>query len=165
MYQHSFDTTILRSYDIRGIFGKTLDKKDAFMLGFFYGITVKNNYPKKVNPLIIIGMDGRLSSPILEANLCSGLEKSGCEIYRIGLGPTPMLYFASHYYKTDGAIQVTGSHNPKEYKGFKMVLNQDSFFGEDIKKLGKLAQKGQFKTYNGFSKHMTINDKYIERRK
>ena len=66
MYQHSFDTTILRSYDIRGIFEKTLDKKDAFMLGFFYGITVKNNNPTKVNPLIIIGMDGRLSSPMLE---------------------------------------------------------------------------------------------------
>ena len=163
MYKHSFNTTILRSYDIRGIFGKTLDSKDAFMLGFFYGITVKNNCPKKVNPLIVIGMDGRLSSPILETNLCAGLEKSGCEIYRIGLGPPPMLYFASHYYKADGAIQVTGSHNPKEYNGFKMVLNQDSFFGEDIKRLGKLAQKGHFQTYNGFSKHMTINEIYLER--
>ena len=68
-------------------------------------------------------MDGRLSSPTLEENLNSGLIKSGCEIYRIGLGPTPMLYFASHYYNADGAIQVTGSHNPKNYNGFKIVLN------------------------------------------
>ena len=128
MYKHTFDNTILRSYDIRGIYGKTLLEEDAFMLGFFFGITVRKENPRKKNPLIVIGMDGRLSSPILEEKLNKGLENSGCEIYRIGLGPTPMLYFASHYYKADGAIQVTGSHNPKDYNGFKIVLNQNSFF-------------------------------------
>ncbi len=163
MYNHIFNSTILRSYDIRGIFGETLDKKDAFMLGFFYGITVKKHTVSKPNPLIIIGMDGRLSSPILEENLNAGLEKSGCTIYRIGLSPTPMLYFASHYYKADGAIQVTGSHNPKEYNGFKIVLNQSSFFGEDIKKLGVFAKEGHSQTYKGFSKKVSINDKYIEK--
>ena len=163
MLQHTFDPTILRSYDIRGVFEKTLNKEDAFMLGFFYGITVKKKLPSKANPLIIIGMDGRLSSPILEENLNAGLEKSGCEIYRIGLGPTPMLYFASHYFKADGAIQVTGSHNPKDYNGFKIVLNQNSFFGEDIKKIGKLAKEGHSKTYMGFSKNVSVNNQYIEK--
>ena len=115
MYKHEFDKTILRSYDIRGVFQKTLNVEDAFMIGFFFGITVKNQNKHKENPLIIIGMDGRISSPILEENLNAGLEKAGCEVYRIGLGPTPMLYFASHYYNADGAIQVTGSHNPKDY--------------------------------------------------
>ena len=95
MYKHTFDKTILRSYDIRGVYEKTLNNKDAFMLGFFFGVTVKKNSPEKKNPLIIIGMDGRLSSPMLEENLNFGLVKSGCKIYRIGLGPTPMLYFAS----------------------------------------------------------------------
>ena len=163
MLQHFFDPTILRSYDIRGIYEKTLNKEDAFMLGFFYGITVKKKLPTKENPLIVIGMDGRLSSPVLEENLNAGLEKSGCEVYRIGLGPTPMLYFASHYFEADGAIQITGSHNPKDYNGFKIVLDQNSFFGEDIQKLGKLAKKGYSQTYLGFSKSVSINDQYIEK--
>ena len=163
MLQHIFDPTILRSYDIRGVYEKTLNKEDAFMLGFFYGITVKKKLPTKENPLIVIGMDGRLSSPILEENLNAGLEKSGCEVYRIGLGPTPMLYFASHFFKADGAIQITGSHNPKDYNGFKIVLDQNSFFGEDIQKLGKLAKKGYSQTYLGLSKSVSINDQYIEK--
>ena len=145
MYKHTFDKTILRSYDIRGIYGKTLTDEDAFMLGFFFGTTVRKKNPDKKHPLIIIGMDGRLSSPILEQKLNEGLENSGCEIFRIGLGPTPMLYFASNYYKADGAIQVTGSHNPKDYNGFKIVLNQNSFFGEDIQKLGHFSSKGYSK--------------------
>ena len=162
MFKHTFDSTILRSYDIRGIYGKTLKDIDALMLGFFFGITVKEKFPNKKHPLIIVGMDGRLSSPSLEEKLTEGLKNSGCEIYRIGLGPTPMLYFASNYFKADGAIQVTGSHNPKDYNGFKIVLNQDSFFGEDIQKLGHFASKGCSKTYNGFSKSVKINNKYID---
>ena len=161
MYKHTFNTTILRSYDIRGVYGKTLTKEDAFMLGFFFGITVREKNPNKKNPLIIIGMDGRLSSPILEEKLNEGLVNSGCEVYRIGLGPTPMLYFASNYYKADGAIQVTGSHNPKDYNGFKIVLNQNSFFGEDIQKLGQFANKGYSSKYRGFSKSAKINSKYV----
>ena len=162
MYKHTFDKTILRSYDIRGIYGKTLTDEDAFMLGFFFGTTVRKKNPDKKHPLIIIGMDGRLSSPLLEQKLNEGLENSGCEIFRIGLGPTPMLYFASNYYKADGAIQVTGSHNPKDYNGFKIVLNQNSFFGEDIQKLGQFSSKGYSKTYDGFSKSVEINNNYID---
>ena len=162
MYKHTFDKTILRSYDIRGIYGKTLTDEDAFMLGFFFGTIVRKKNPDKKHPLIIIGMDGRLSSPILEKKLNEGLEDSGCEIFRIGLGPTPMLYFASNYYEADGAIQVTGSHNPKDYNGFKIVLNQNSFFGEDIQKLGHFSSKGYSKTYNGFSKAVKINNNYVD---
>ena len=163
MYKHQFDQTILRSYDIRGVFEKTLNVEDAFMLGFFFGITAKDQNPPKENPLIIIGMDGRLSSPILEENLSRGLEEAGCEVYRIGLGPTPMLYFASHYFKADGAIQITGSHNPKNYNGFKIVLNQNPFFGEDIQNLGLFAQKGFAYAKKGSSKRVNINEKYIEK--
>ena len=161
MYKHTFDKTILRSYDIRGIYGKTLTDEDAFMLGFFFGTTVRKKNPDKKHPLIIIGMDGRLSSPILEQKLNEGLENSGCEILRIGLGPTPMLYFASNYYKADGAIQVTGSHNPKDYNGFKIVLNQNSFFGEDIQKLDHFSSKGCSKIYDGFSKSVDISINYV----
>ena len=163
MYKHQFDQTILRSYDIRGVFEKTLNMKDAFMLGFFFGVTAKDQNQSKENPLIIIGMDGRLSSPILEENLSRGLEEAGCEVYRIGLGPTPMLYFASHYFNADGAIQITGSHNPKNYNGFKIVLNQKPFFGQDIQNLGLLAQKGFACEKKGSSKKVNINEKYIEK--
>ena len=162
MFKHSFNNTILRSYDIRGIYEKTLTEKDAFMLGFFFGIIVREKNPEKKHPLIVVGMDGRLSSPLLEEKLTEGLENSGCEIYRIGLGPTPMLYFASNYYKADGAIQVTGSHNPKDYNGFKIVLNQNSFFGEDIQKLGHFASEGYSRTFNGFSKSVAINTHYVD---
>jgi len=163
MYKHHFDQTILRSYDIRGVFKKTLNVKDAFMLGFFFGITAKDQNQSKENPLIIIGMDGRLSSPILEENLSRGLEEAGCEVYRIGLGPTPMVYFASYYFNADGAIQITGSHNPKNYNGFKIVLNQKPFFGQDIQNLGLLAQKGFASAKKGSSKRVHINEKYIEK--
>ncbi len=163
MYKHTFHPSILRSYDIRGIFEETLNKEDAFMIGYFFGLTVKKKMPAKLKPLIIIGMDGRLSSPILEEHLNVGLQKSGCKVYRIGLGPTPMLYFASYYYKADAAIQITGSHNPKNYNGFKIVLNQNSFFGDDIQKLGELAKAGHSKTYKGLSKNVYINDKYVEK--
>ena len=163
MYKHQFVQTIMRSYDIRGVFEKTLNVKDAFMLGFFFGITAKDQNQSKEYPLIIIGMDGRLSSPILEENLCRGLEEAGCEVYRIGLGPTPMLYFASHYFNADGAIQITGSHNPKNYNGFKIVLNQKPFFGQDIQNLGLLAQKGFACEKKGSSKKVNINEKYIEK--
>ena len=163
MYKHKFDNTILRSYDIRGVFEKTLKIDDAFMLGYFFGITLKNQKQGKEHPLVVIGMDGRISSPLLEEKLNDGLVKSGCEVYRIGLGPTPMLYFASHYYSADGAIQVTGSHNPKDYNGFKIVLNQNSFFGDDIQRLGVLAKRGHAHTYKGFSKKVNINHHYIKK--
>ena len=163
MYKHIFDPSILRSYDIRGIFEKTLNPLDAWMLGFFFGTNIKQNKANQKKPLIIIGMDGRLSSPVLEDNLNKGLQKAGCDVYRIGIGPTPMLYFASKHFFADGAIQVTGSHNPKDHNGFKMVANQNSFFGDDILKLGKLAQEGVNETHNGSSKKVKINDRYIKK--
>ena len=163
MYKHIFDPSILRSYDIRGIFEETLNPLDAWMLGFFFGTNIRQNKTNKKNPLIIIGMDGRLSSPVLEDNLNKGLQKAGCDVYRIGIGPTPMLYFASQYFSADGAIQVTGSHNPKNHNGFKIVSNQNSFFGNDILKLGQLAQEGVDKTFNGSSKQVKVNHEYVKK--
>ena len=89
-----------------------------------------------------VGYDGRLSSPSLERYLCKGLSASGIEATRIGRGPTPMLYYAATKLKTDGAIMVTGSHNPPDYNGFKMVLGGKPFFGKDILALGGQAAAG-----------------------
>ena len=78
---------------------------------------------------------------LVNEKLNEGLKKSGCEVYRIGLGPTPMLYFASYFYNADGAIQITGSHNPKDYNGFKLSFNQKPFFGKSIKKSFRQRQR------------------------
>ena len=137
-FGHRFDPTTLREYDIRGIVGRTLSDADAFAIGRCFGSIIARQGARTV----AVGYDGRLSSPQLEAALVKGLGASGIEAIRIGLGPTPMLYYASTKLKTDGAVMVTGSHNPADYNGFKMVLRGKPFFGEDIKRLGAIALSG-----------------------
>jgi phosphomannomutase len=89
-----------------------------------------------------VGYDGRLSSPALEAALVRGLRASGMEVVRIGRGPTPMLYYTAATQNTGGAIMVTGSHNPPNYNGFKMMLGKKPFFGTQIRDLGAMAASG-----------------------
>jgi phosphomannomutase len=137
-WTHTFHPTTLREYDIRGIVGRTLSEDDAFAIGRCFGSIVIRNGGRTV----AVGYDGRLSSPSLERYLCKGLSASGVETTRIGRGPTPMLYYAATQLKTDGAIMVTGSHNPPDYNGFKMVLAGKPFFGKDILALGGQAAAG-----------------------
>lgn len=106
---HRFDPTILREYDIRGIVGKTLSAEDARAIGRAFGTLVLRKGGKSV----AVGYDGRLSSPMLEVALVEGLSDSGVDVRRIGMGPTPMLYFAVYHLHTDGGIMLTGSHNPR----------------------------------------------------
>jgi phosphomannomutase len=137
-FTHRFDPTTLREYDIRGTIGGTLSADDAFAIGRCFGSIVARAGGKTV----AAGYDGRLSSPELETALVKGLRASGMEAVRIGRGPTPMLYYAATTLKTDGAVMVTGSHNPPDYNGFKMMLGRKPFFGEDIKRLGEMALAG-----------------------
>jgi phosphomannomutase len=137
-FAHSFDPTSLREYDIRGIVGQTLRETDAFAIGRVFGSIVSRGGGK----LVAVGYDGRLSSPDLEAALVKGLMASGMEVVRIGRGPTPMLYYAATTLKTDGAVMVTGSHNPPNYNGFKMMLGRKPFFGAQIRELGELSAAG-----------------------
>ena len=90
-------------------------------------------------PLICVGRDGRLSSPELEVYLVEGLKDAGADVLRIGVGPTPMLYFAVHERRSDGGMMITGSHNPPAYNGVKMVLGGRPFFGPDIEELARAA--------------------------
>ena len=136
--KHSFDPTVLREYDIRGIIGKTLTATDAFWIGRTFGSLIA----RQGGHTVAVGYDGRLSSPELESALVKGLHASGMETLRIGLGPTPMLYFAATTCATDGGIMVTGSHNPPDYNGFKMMIGRKPFFGEQIRRLGQLAAAG-----------------------
>jgi phosphomannomutase len=137
-FAHRFDPTTLREYDIRGTVGRTLSEADAFAIGRCFGSLVARAGGRTV----AVGYDGRLSSPSLERALAKGLSASGIEAVRIGRGPTPMLYYANAKLATDGAVMVTGSHNPPDYNGFKMVLGGKPFYGEQIRALGGQAAAG-----------------------
>jgi phosphomannomutase len=137
-FAHHFPATTLREYDIRGIVGETLHEADAFAIGRTFGSMVA----RKGGNRVAVGRDGRLSSPSFSAILIEGLIASGMQVIDIGVGPTPMLYFAATTEATDGAIMVTGSHNPANYNGFKMMMGRKPFFGDDIQTLGRLAAAG-----------------------
>jgi phosphomannomutase len=137
-FSHRFDPTSLREYDIRGIVGRTLGQPDAFAIGRVFGSLVA----RAGGATVAVGYDGRLSSPELEAALVDGLTASGMRVLRIGRGPTPMLYYAATTRETDGAVMVTGSHNPPDYNGFKMMLGRRPFFGAQIRDLGEQAAAG-----------------------
>jgi phosphomannomutase len=138
-FSHEFKASSLREYDIRGIVGETLLETDAFAIGRTFGSIVADAGGRRV----AVGRDGRLSSPMLEAALIEGLTASGMEVIAVGCGPTPMLYFAAFTEATDGAVMVTGSHNPANYNGFKMMLGRKPFFGKQILELGRRAAAGE----------------------
>ena len=160
MSGHIFDPTILRAYDIRGIFEQTLTRDDAFAIGLTFAVT---QHERGLGPAVAVGRDGRLSSPALAAALIEGLCAGGAEVIDIGCGPTPMLYFAAHELGTPGAIQVTGSHNPPTHNGFKMVMDRQSFFGDDIQALGAASAAGVARRSGGAVRTLDIQQAYLDR--
>src|ERR1019366_4650011 len=111
---------------------------DAFSIGRCFGSIVARNG----GTTTAIGYDGRLSSPELSEAVSNGLRASGIQVLNIGRGPTPMLYYAATTMETGGAIMVTGSHNPPDYNGFKMMLGRKPFFGAQIQEIGRMAREG-----------------------
>jgi len=136
---HRFHPTILREYDIRGIVGETLFAADAEAIGRTFAATLAEAGGAGKKRRVAVGFDGRLTSPELEAALVAGLAAGGADVVRIGRGPTPMLYFAAATLAVDGGIMVTGSHNPPDHNGFKMVVAGKPFYAEAIQRLGELA--------------------------
>ncbi len=158
--RHKFDPTVLREYDIRGIIGETLGVDDARAIGRGFATLLRQAGGKKV----AVGYDGRLSSPVLEAALVEGLNASGVDVVRVGMGPTPMLYYAEASAEdVQGGIQITGSHNPANYNGFKMVFMGRPFFGDDILELGRLAATGAWLDGNGVSEQREVLHAYVDR--
>ena len=162
---HIFHSTTLREYDIRGIIGETLGEDDAYAIGRSFATMLGRAGGKK----IAVGYDGRLSSPMLEAALVRGITDAGLDAVCIGMGPTPMLYYAEAVLDdVDGGIEITGSHNPSNYNGFKMVFQSRPFFGGDIQELGRIAAAGDWLDGEGTggqgaaSTHDII-DQYVER--
>ena len=156
---HDFHPSLLREYDMRGIVGKTLGKEDAYALGRSFGTIVRRGGGSAV----ALGYDGRLSSPMLESAVADGLTASGIDVLRIGIGPTPMLYYAEATLEVDGGIQITGSHNPADHNGFKLVLAHEAFFGPDITQLGAMAAAGDWEEGSGSCSTIDIIDSYVAR--
>ncbi len=131
---------IFRNYDIRGIVGKDLKEDTVELIGKAFGTILRENGKKE----IFIGRDARASSPELRDYLMKGLISTGLTVIDLGMVPTPVFYFAVFYKKKDGGVQITGSHNPPEYNGFKLMLGEDTLFGDQIKEIYRRIVKGSF---------------------
>ena len=156
---HDFNPTILREYDIRGIVGDTLNEADAYALGRTFASKAHGEGART----IAVGRDGRTHSGMLEAELIRGLTEGGMSVVQIGMGPSPMLYFATHYLDVDGGIQVTGSHNPADYNGFKLLLKGRSVFGAEIQEIGQRAASGHWHEGSGTLEEVDIREAYVDR--
>lgn len=145
---------IFKAYDIRGIVEKTLDADIAHQIGLAFGHAVRD----KGESTVVIGRDGRLSGPELSTGLAQGLQAAGVEVIDLGVVATPMVYYATHALPARSGIMVTGSHNPPNYNGFKMVLAGEAMYGEAIrqlyewlaqgKKTGMQVSQGSYRTHD-----------------
>jgi len=161
---HKFHPTTLREYDIRGIIGETLGADDARAIGRGFATLLRRARGHDVRSTVAVGYDGRVSSVMLEEALVEGLNASGVDVVRVGMGPTPMLYYAEASAKdVHGGIQITGSHNPVNYNGFKLVFQGAPFFGADILRLGAMAEAGDWLDGEGQSERREVLHAYIDR--
>jgi phosphomannomutase len=158
-FSHRFEATILREYDVRGIVGKTLSAADAYAVGRGFGSAVV----AKGGKTVAAGWDGRLSSPELSAKVVQGLVDCGLDVRKIGVGPTPMLYFAARDLGLDGGVMVTGSHNPPDYNGFKMTLGKAPFWGGDIQAMGRACAEGSVASGAGKASDVSVMGAYVAR--
>ena len=156
------DPTIFKAYDIRGIVGKNVDEAFAEHLGRAFGSEARAAGEKAV----AVGRDGRLSGPKLAAALVRGLKSTGLDVVDIGMCTTPMLYYVAATRAAQGCssgIMVTGSHNPKDYNGFKMVMAGRAIYGEDIQKLKRRIEAEDYTVAKGRSARMDIGAEYAAR--
>ena len=150
---------IFKAYDIRGIVGTTLDESIAHQIGQAFGSAVR----AKGEKLVVIGRDGRLSGPTLTAALALGLRAAGVDVVDLGVVATPMVYFGTHVLDARSGIMVTGSHNPPDYNGFKMVLAGEAIHGETITALYQAIVAGNLTTGEGSYRTHDIRAAYLER--
>lgn len=151
--------SIFKAYDIRGIVGKTLDTNVAHAIGKAFGSEVR----RKGEKAVVIGRDGRLSGPELSAALAAGLQASGVDVVDLGVVATPMVYYGTHVLETTSGIMVTGSHNPPDYNGFKMVLAGEAIHGTAITGLYDNIVSGNLTEGAGSYRTHDIRQAYIQR--
>ncbi len=150
---------IFKAYDIRGIVQTALTPTAVEAIGRAFG----SEALARGTPRVAIGRDGRLSGPMLAEALATGLRAAGCDVVDVGLVTTPMLYFAAHHLGTRSGIMVTGSHNPPEYNGLKMVMADEAIAGEAIQNLRRRVETNQFTTGSGGYTTADVAEAYIAR--
>jgi len=155
----AFSRAIFREYDIRGVAGKDLTEEVATAVGGAYAAFLAQ---KGVKGAISVGRDNRPSGDGLHRALVEGLTASGIDVIDIGIVPTPLAYWSQHNLGVVGGIQITGSHNPPEYNGFKLGLNKSSIFGADIQQIYELAVNGTFPRGKGSLRREQIIDRYVD---
>jgi phosphomannomutase/phosphoglucomutase len=151
--------SIFKAYDIRGIIGKTLDADVAYLIGQAFGSAAVAKGEKTV----VIGRDGRLSGPDLITALAKGLQSTGVDVIDLGVVVTPMVYFGTNVLGATSGIMVTGSHNPPDYNGFKMVLAGEAIYGDAILALYQTILKKEFAQGSGSYRSHDIKAAYLER--
>jgi len=161
--RYRMDPVIFREYDIRGVVGRDFDADFAYALGRAY-VAYIGTEAGIAEPTIALGHDPRETSPELADALASGLRHGGAEVVRLGLVTTPMTYFATFALPgVDGALMVTGSHNPREYNGFKICIGRSTISGAEIQKLRAFLEDGVAASGLGSERRVDISDQYIER--
>jgi phosphomannomutase/phosphoglucomutase len=150
---------IFKAYDIRGIVGKALTNEAAYAIGRALGSAACEKNIKT----IVVGRDGRLSGPELVGALAAGITGTGTDVVDIGCVPTPVTYFAAHHLKVGSCVSVTGSHNPPDYNGFKMVLGGETLFGEQIQDLRRRIEAGRFAEGKGVLCRTHVEQAYLDR--
>lgn len=150
------NVNIFRQYDIRGKVDADLTEDIAFLVGKAYGSIVR----RKGFLTVTSGRDGRLHSRRLQEKLIGGIISTGCNVIDVGECPTPLLYFSIFHWDTDGGIQVTGSHNPAEYNGFKICLQKDTLHGEDIQAIRRLIEEKDFIDGSGSVENRDVHEPY-----
>lgn len=152
--------TIFREYDIRGIAGKDFDAAFAYRLGRAYvRLAQKRTGKQKLH--VSVGRDVRLTGEEYQGALIAGLESLGCEVLNLGLVTTPMTYFSIYQLDLDGAIMVTGSHNPPDYNGFKLCIQKSTLFGADIQELKALSEAEPQEAHSSKGKLLDIFPEYM----
>lgn len=153
------DDTIFRDYDIRGTVGKNLSVDIAYHIGCAFGSYCRQQGLKN----IAIGYDGRLTSPAFAAAVTEGVMRVGCQVVSIGMGPTPMLYFAVKHLPTDAGMMITGSHNPPDMNGFKMVTKHGPVFGDAVQEIKRIIQSQTYSHGTGTQHDHPIASAYVAR--
>ena len=153
------DPSIFRAYDIRGVVNQSLTTTAVRQIGRAIG----SEALQRGCNTIVVGRDGRLSGPALVDALITGLNETGCDVKDIGVVPTPVLYFAAHYLDTQSGVMVTGSHNPPDYNGLKIVIDGETLSGESIQQLRERIEEGNLISGQGSTESLNVVPDYIER--
>lgn len=149
---------IFRAYDIRGVVDETLTLNTVFNIGQALGTKVL----ALQGDCIVVGRDGRLSGPKLMEQLISGILSTGCNVVDIGVVPTPALYFAARFLHIKSAVMLTGSHNPPNYNGLKIIIDDVTIYGEAIQELYQIIQDKSYTTGNGVATNVDVCKEYIQ---